>query len=671
MRLIRVAAAALNQIPLDWEGNRRNILAAIEEAKEKDVQILCLPEMCITGYSCEDAFFFKSIRVEAERIFRDIVVNNTRDIIVSFGLPMMIRDSLFNVAALAADGTILGYAPKQHLAADGVHYEPRWFKAWEPGIGIRHEFKPFGDFAFDLGAGVVLGFEVCEDAWVAERPGISLAKRGANIILNPSASHFAFGKHEVRRQFVQEGSRAFRAAYIYSNLLGNESGRIIYGGDTIIASGGDILAEGQRLSFKDHIVTTAIIDVDDLVSKQVQNGAFRADVTTENVICGVASKKILERKTEVKRYDNNICLKGAGDKHEQFSRAVSLGMFDYMRKSRSKGFILSLSGGADSSACAVLIRMMYEIGCKELGTTSFLEKGGIESFMSFEDIVDITNQAPGDSKRKQQLINEKIMSQLLTCVYQATDNSSDITYNAAKNLAEKIDAKFISWNVNTIVDDYVEIASKAMGRELTWEHDDIALQNIQARVRSPGIWMLANIKNALLISTSNRSEASVGYTTVDGDTSGGFAPIAGVDKKFLVEWLNHLSLQDKWEEALKPVVDQRPTAELRPAEEEQTDENDLMPYAALDAIEREAIHKKRSPEETFEILKQTSIRGLEVHPDDETLKKWINKFFFLWRINQWKRERFAVSIHLDDANVDPKTWCRFPVLSRAFEKKSA
>src|SRR5205814_3496368 len=95
-------------------------------------------------------------------------------------------------------------------------------------------------------------------------------------------------------------------------------------------------------------------------------------------------------------------------------------------------------------------------------------------------------------------------------------------------------------NVDELVNKYVEIVAQAVGRKLTWEHDDLALQNIQARARAPGVWLLANLRGALLLSTSNRSEAAVGYATMDGDTSGGVSPIAGIDKAFLLRWLRWL-----------------------------------------------------------------------------------------------------------------------------------
>jgi NAD+ synthase (glutamine-hydrolysing) len=215
---------------------------------------------------------------------------------------------------------------------------------------------------------------------------------------------------------------------------------------------------------------------------------------------------------------------------------------------------------------------------------------------------------------------------------------------------------------------YVGMVGKSLGRELTWQQDDIALQNIQARVRSPGAWMLANINGALLLSTSNRSEAAVGYATMDGDTSGGLSPIAGIDKAYLRQWL-------RWAEtegpqglhafpALRHINVQAPTAELRPAASKQTDEDDLMPYPVLDAIERSAIRDKMMPVDVYDRLKLDfpNYTGGQ-------LKLWVERFFRLWCRNQWKRERYAPSFHLDDENLDPKTWCRFPILSSGFEEE--
>jgi len=198
----------------------------------------------------------------------------------------------------------------------------------------------------------------------------------------------------------------------------------------------------------------------------------------------------------------------------------------------------------------------------------------------------------------------------------------------------------------------------------------VALQNIQARVRAPGVWMLANVRGALLVSTSNRSEAAVGYATMDGDTAGGIAPIAGIDKAYLRRWL--VWLETVGPEGIGPIPAlaavnaQAPTAELRPGSEHQTDEADLMPYDVLDAVERCAILDKQTP---WEAWQQLAVAFPRHTPRDLAL--WTERFFMLWSRNQWKRERYAPSYHLDDESLDPKTWCRFPILSGGYARELA
>ncbi len=340
--------------------------------------------------------------------------------------------------------------------------------------------------------------------------------------------------------------------------------------------------------------------------------------------------------------------KDTKDVRVEFTNAVTLALFDYLRKSRSQGFVISLSGGADSSTCAVLVTEMVRRGIEELGIEKFLRKAGLEGI-----------PVDAESSSTEEALG-LIMKKLLTCVYQATENSSSETLDSARNLALSLGATFHYWNIDQEVKSYREKIETALDRTLSWETDDTALQNIQARTRAPALWMLTNIKNALLISTSNRSEGDVGYATMDGDTCGSIAPIAAVDKKFILEWL-------VWAEeflgykGLNSVNKLQPTAELRPLDRHQTDEEDLMPYGAIVAIEQLAIRDHLSPLEVFKYLKNTSLAT------DEMLVLYIKKFFVLWAKNQWKRERIAPSFHLDEFNIDPKTWCRFPILSGGFK----
>ncbi len=651
MHLIRVAAAVLNQTPLDWSGNRDRIIAAIDEARHQGASLLCLPELCISGYGCEDMFLSPGVQRTAVDVLREILPA-TRGMIVSLGLPLAVQHGLFNVACLAVEGKIAGFVGKRYLASDGIHYEPRWFKPWPTGqsveVAVGGERYPLGDLFFDCG-GVRIGFEICEDAWVADRPGSRLAARGIDIILNPSASHFAFGKYEVRHRFVLEGSRAFGVSYVYSNLLGNESGRAIYDGGALIAAAGQIRAEGSRFSYADVQVTSAQIDLDDTRMRRSRSGTVRANIDGEPTCIRVPFDYPYQE-PEAEPVSLPAWERGPNLKQEEFARAVSLALFDYMRKSQSSGFVVSISGGADSAAVSCLVALLVSFGVKELGRERFIAKAPY--IASLKEAANVTS----------------MVRALLACVYQSTENSSTTTREAARAVATAIGAEFIEFDVDRIVKDYIAMVAKGIGRELTWDRDDIALQNIQARARSPGVWMLTNLRNALLLSTSNRSEAAVGYATMDGDTSGGLSPIAGIDKAFLRRWLRWLETTGPDGlgpiPALSAINVQAPTAELRPAESGQTDEADLMPYELLDAVERAAIRDKLMPLEVF-----LRMRSQLPQYSSQDLGVWIERFFRLWCRNQWKRERYAPSFHVDDENLDPKTWCRFPILSGGFDRE--
>lgn len=652
MTRIRVGAAALNQTPLDWHGNLQNILSAIEIARANEVRILCLPELCITGYGCEDAFHSVGMQQSVLQSLEEIV-SASKGMIVSVGLPLLHKNALFNCACLLINGRIGGFVAKRFLAGEGIHYEPRWFKAWPQGLRdttvINGQPYPIGDLVFDCG-GVKIGFEICEDAWVARRPAGNMVLAQVDCILNPSASHFAFGKHETRKRIVVEGSRAFNVSYVYANLLGNEAGRIIYDGDALIASGGTLLAAGKRFSFQSVQLTTAVIDVTATRMSQARSGSFQPDLSDQHANQVACEFTFPDIEPEVPQPQFAGWETGGHVKEEEFARAVALGLFDYLRKSRSRGFVVNLSGGADSSSTACLVAMMVRFALGELGVEPFRR-----ALYHIPDLPD------GSDPRR-------YVNRLLSCLYQATKNSSAATREAATSLAESLGARMACLEIDPLVEHYVGDMERVLGRRLTWEQDDLALQNIQARVRSPSAWLLANVRGALLLSTSNRSEAAVGYATMDGDTSGGLSPIAGIDKAYLRQWLRWVEKEGPAGFGPVPVLSHvnqlPPTAELRPQQSCQTDEADLMPYEVLDAIERSAIRDKQLPLEVFRLM-----RSRFPNYTVGQLHLWVERFFLLWCRNQWKRERYAPSFHLDDENLDPKTWCRFPILSGNFQRE--
>ena len=597
---LKLAGACLNQTPIDWANNLRNIEQAINQAKSENVVILCLPELCITGYGCEDLFLGEWLPEIALRKLLQIVPL-TDEIAVTVGLPYRLNGKNYNTTCFISNREVKGFYAKQILANKGVHYESRWFNAWEAGEVIEVEFNGekcrFGHITVEE-RGIKIGFEICEDAWHTNRP-CELLNENVDLILNPSASHFAFDKADFREALVIESAKKFNCVYLYSNLLGNEAGRMIYDGDVLIAQKGNLIGRNHRLWFHDFKLLTVEVDFD-----------------TDTAISDIKPA-----------YSGQM---------EEFTHAAGLALFDYCRKSNSRGFVLSLSGGADSSTIATLVAFSIKTALQQLGKEAFEQKLGFP--LAGQDEKEITKQ-------------------LLTTAYQATKNSSEATFNAAKNLAKCLGATFYDWTIDEIVSLYSSTIERATGRKLTWEQDDVTLQNIQARSRSPVIWMLANLENKLLLATSNRNEGDTGYTTMDGDTSGSISPIAGVSKHFILHWLKYAQKELGFD-GLKHVNDFTPSAELRPPDRHQTDEQDLMPYEVLLDIEREAILNGRSPSQVFDLLKEKY--------DRKSLKSRIKKFYRLWAHNQWKRERYAPGFHFDDFNIDPRSWYRFPILNGGY-----
>lgn len=642
MKRVRLGSAFLNQTPLAWDQNLANVSAALDLARERGVGFLCLPELALTGYGCEDLFLAPHLRRKALELLAELVPR-TKGLFTAFGLPLEIEGHVYNALAVCADGQLLGVVPKQQLALTGLHYEPRWFRAWSPGRQTRLKLggreTRVGDLAFQVD-GACVGFEICEDAWSGElRPAPRLAARGVNLLLSPAASHFAFGKSLQRRRLGEDVARRHALAYAYANLMGNESGRVVFdGGAYLLDAQGRLVAEGARFSFQGLGLVDAVVE---LKTRPVEEGPGLVEAGFHP---DPPKAPLSEPLAGAQRWE--------AQPHEEFARAVALGLFDYLRKSRTRGFAISLSGGADSAACAVLVRLMADLGAADLGWPAFSRA---------LDCVPGLGQAgsPGAA-----------MPLLLRTLYQGTAHSGPVTRAAASAVAKAVGSRHDTVEIQFLVDGYRQLAERVLGRGLAWQEDDLTLQNLQARVRSPGIWALANAEDRLLLATNNRSESAAGYTTMDGDTSGGLAPVAGVGKHFLRNWLRWMEAQGPEGlqpiPALKAVNDQSPTAELRPPEDGQTDEGDLMPYEVLDALEHACVVERLTPLEAWR-----TVRPAFPAYTSEEMRHWTRRLYQLWSHAQWKRERLALSFHLDDHNVDPRSWCRWPVLSGAFKVELA
>ncbi|MGN1392810.1 MAG: NAD(+) synthase [Succinivibrionaceae bacterium] len=668
---ISIATVSVNTTPMDVNNNVQKIITAYKEAVEQGADIVLTPELAVIGYGLQDMFYVNESMRKIPKVIKKIADSVDENHYLAVGFPLLFEGGqLYNAVALLTHGNVLGIVLKQHLARSGIHYEPRWFTPWKHGSVIEIDFANLktkvGDLVFDID-GVRLGFEICEDSWVGDRPGRSLCRRLTDIILNPSASHFAIGKQRERVTFVSEGSRSFGVIYVYTNLLGCESGRAVYDGDMMIASAGKMVSMSERLSFAPYKVMIANCDLRSNRQIRMQSSMLLnpQDSVDESVIftnCCFDEEDFTKPITKP-------CVIRDEDEHQEVGRVVALGLWDWMRKTYTSGYALSLSGGADSALCAAMVFFSQVQAYATLGEKVYLDtlkQCGISVIPKPFDMEPLT------------YLKKEVMPKVLLTLYQGSDYSGSVTFNAAKDLAEEIGAWHNSWSISNLVKEYIRLSdSLTPEHQLSWDKDDLALQNIQARVRAPGIWLMANRFNKLLIATSNLSEASVGYCTMDGDTSGVISPIGGISKsrvlkinRYLME--NGIHLQDNKVFAsdkvqinsMKGIVCQAPTAELRPVE--QTDEKDLMPYPLLDEIRSLSQNNNLTPKEVFiELLRSDFVKSMS--PQD--LLKAVRRYYRLYCRNQWKRERIAVAFHIESDSADPKAFRRFPVLSSALREE--
>ncbi len=692
---LRLATVAVNQTPLDHGGNLRRMTAALEDlsrlSEGERPDIVLFPELSLTGYGCEDAFHSEDLQRRAAANLR-LLARNAGDLLpgaaVIAGLPVRRDDRIHNCAATLLSGKIRGLTPKRNLAGDGVHYEPRWFAEFREtrqyACTLDGESIPFGNLLFEH-RGVRFCIEICEDSWVARRPAFLHLKRGLDLVLNPSASHFAFEKRALRERIALESSRSLGVVFALVNLMGNEAGRMIYDGSSVVGAAGELLASDAGFSFADRRTQRLTVDIEKYRTlrsrvysylRQGDSEGGDRDAERDNPLVQLAAPaEARERRIGFSdlaragaapefKQSTRAMIAPHASRNEEFLRAVTLGLFDYLRKSQSRGFMLSLSGGADSATCAVLVQRMLAAAFYELGARAALERLGRADLCARLEAAGALT-APGANGAALLPAVRMAAESVLATIYQATENSSPTTREAAAAVATAVGARHSEAQIQSVVDAYTGLAEQALGRRLDWARDDLALQNIQARTRAPLVWLLANLEGRLLLTTSNRSEAAVGYCTMDGDTAGGLAPISGIDKAFVQTWLAWMTTSgDPW---LGPIPElnlitaQAPTAELRPQDRGQTDEADLMPYRLLDRIEKLAIRDRKPPRDIF-----LALRGSAEAPDDASLQQYIRRFFKLWAQNQWKRERYAPAFHLDDLNLDPRTWYRFPILNGGY-----
>lgn len=672
LRLDNVATLALNTQAFGVKQNLALILKAVGEALEQGKNALFCGELCVSGMECNDLFFSQAFIAKVQKQVKEFQSKLPLDFVVGLGLPKIMTSACFanaeafNAAIgaddeeavseaksygldhgplasayvlLSRDEVIFTAPSKLQMEHSRLDYSARYFyQAYEfPGFDMVHGYVAqvghqkiliaFGDSQIFVNAEL--------QDYIAQH------HEQFAFIVAPAAYGYEVGAPQEQEQEALALAASYDLPLLRINNLGCEGGSIIYDGQCLFIEDNQVVARNPLFSFRPYEIVTTKCEVEPALAE-----------------------------------------------YDEMLKAIALGMYDWMKKTHSKGFALSMSGGADSALCATCVALAQVHALRHLGAQAYVDelkalniKCNYDAFL--EEVISLGGLGPYSSATNSLLMDKMIgvlqkyiMPQLLVCAYQGSDYSGQVTRVAAQKMSECLGATFYEWSISRVVQDYHDLLNGALGYALSWESDDIALQNIQARSRLPGIWLLANHKGYLLIATSNLSEAAVGYCTMDGDTAGGLSPIAGIGKSTILK-MNRAIMHDGigldgFEQrfkvpAMSYIVAQAPTAELRPGGE-QTDEKDLMPYPLLDTIRTMFAQDDMLPEE----IEQALIEGMEdeyrevtvaLGLDKEAISRSVKRFFSLFQRNQWKRERFACSFHIEKDDSSPKGYLRLPVLS--------
>lgn len=615
----RVASASLKLKVADTQYNEQEIKNAIDTAVKENVRLLVLPELCVTGYTCADLFFTKALLSKSdEALFNIVKYTAGKNIVVAVGVPVPFYNSLYNCAAVINDGKILGIVPKSHIANYNEFYEKRWFS---PASQIKEcqmidrYSAPIGAQLFDLGGGVVLGVELCEDLWVPSPPSSTLVCQGANIIANLSASDEYVSKAQYRKELVVNQSARCICGYVYSGASVHESTTdLVFSGASLIAENGLLLAEGERFR-RDNTITIADIDVEKLTAQRRNNMSF------ENIVgqIPVSNQCVLDNSSNDLKYrfvDSHPFVPSDDEKRKQRCREIfsiqAAGLAKRIEHVGSTGVVVGISGGLDSTlALLVCVEAMKILGRDK------------------SDILGIT--MPG---------------------FGTTDRTYDNAVELMKSLGieqKEIDIK------NACVVHMSDIGHNSDIKDITYE-------NTQARERTQILFDTANKYSKLLVGTGDLSELAMGWCTYNGDHMSMYGVNASVPKtlvRYLVEYAATVS-DEKTAHILYDILDTPVSPELLPPDENgkiaQKTEDNIGPYELHDFFLYNFVRFGFDKEKIVTL----AVKAFGGKYERETVDKWSDVFFKRFFISQFKRSCIPDSPKVGSVSLSPRGDWRMP-----------
>ena len=612
--LVTVATCNLNQWALDFDGNVERILQSCQRAKALGASYRLGPELEISGYGCEDHFLEQDTFAHCWESLETLLERGATDgLLCDFGMPVLFSGVRYNCRVLALDRRILLIRPKVALADNGNYRESRYFTAYHRGNNnktgatehlilprafaarFQQQSAPFGTHSLQFGDGVSVGMESCEELWTPAATHIDLALQGVEIIGNGSGSHHELRKLNQRLELIVSATRKCGGVYLYSNQRGCDGGRLYYDGGALIVCNGKILAQAKQFSVDDVEVITATVDLDDVRSYRASIPSFGVQATERSPSQQVAfidcpdSQLLSTDVTLAPSVPKESLLVHCPE--EECCLGPACWLWDYLRRSGAAGFFLPLSGGADSSSVAAIVGAMCVM------VTNVAQQ-------------DPTGAVADDCRRvcrKEALwvpaSSQELANYVLHSTFMGTKNSSENTTSRARRLGEQIGSYHLSIEIDLMVDAVVKVFSLTTGKTPRFSvhggqmSEDLALQNIQARLRMVTAYLFAQLLPwvrgrsgfLLVLGSANVDEGLRGYMTKYDCSSADLNPIGAISKGDLKKMLLWVSRNYNWD-VLAEVAGAPPTAELRPMveldeagkEHSQLDEEEMgMTYKEL------------------------------------------------------------------------------------------
>lgn len=618
----RVAAVSPELVLGDVATNLAILKRDMVALAAQGARLIVFPELSLTGYSCADLFHHVALLKRARQALTELAESTAElGCVAVVGLPLAVESRLYNVAAVIAEGQVLGYVPKCFLPNSGEFYERRWFSpAATLGVSVV-EGIPIGTdllFAADDLPGFVLGIEICEDLWTVIPPSSHAALAGATVLANPSASDEILGKAAYRRGLVNQQSARCLAAYIYAGAgAGESSTDVVYSGHGLVAENGVLLAETERFSFQ---TQTAVADVDlqRLQHERFKSAAFRDDEARPvfRPICFTFSKAAAGEKLLRPLSAHPFVPPAGADRQavcEEIFAIQATGLARRLRQTKSKTVVLGLSGGLDSTlALLVLIEALKRAD------------------MPRSAALTVTMPGFGTTER---------------------------TKGNAEKLAEALGITLRTISIKAAVEQHFSDIGHPAGLH------DITYENAQARERTQVLMDVANQTGGLVLGTGDLSEAALGWCTFNGDHMSMYHVNAGVPKtlvKYLIEWAATELYAAEAGDILHDVIATPISPELLPVgadgQIEQKTEDTVGPYELHDFF---LFHFVRHgcPAEKIRYLASIAFAGKH---EPVVIEKWLAVFLRRFAQNQFKRSSMPDGPKVGSLALSPRGDWRMP-----------